>query len=85
MRRRLKKLSFGTGLLGIIVIVLFFSSVIWVIGLGKLSIIGFEGSGAIFCNLFHKGHKLSGLVPLENKNVVSLGSYGSRICCDDCK
>ena len=53
--------------------------------LAKLSIVGFEGSGAIFVNLFHNGDRLSGLVPSENKKLVSLGSYGSRICCDSCK
>ena len=60
---------FGTGLLGVIAIVLFFSSVIWVIGLAKLSIVGFEGSGAIFRSLFLKGDKLSGWFPSENKNL----------------
>ena len=64
---------------------LFFSLIIWVISLAKLSIVGFEGSGAIFVNLFRNGDRLSGLVPSENKKLVSLGSYGSRICCGGCK
>ena len=48
------------------------------IGLAKLSIVGFEGSRAIFLSLFLKGDKLSGLVQSENKKLVSLGFCGSR-------
>ena len=48
------------------------------IGLTKLSIVSLEGSGAIFLSLFLNGDKLSGLVPSENKKLVSLGSCGSR-------
>ena len=52
------------------------------IGLAKLSIVGLEGSVAIFLSLFLNGDKLSGLVPSENKKLVSLGSCGSRKCGD---
>ena len=55
---------------------LFFPSVICVIGLAKLSIIGFEGSGAILGSLFLNGDKL----PSENKKLVSRGLAGSRKC-----
>ena len=48
------------------------------IGLAKLSIVGLEGSGAIFLSLFLNGDKLSGLLPLENKKLSSVGSCGSR-------
>ena len=71
---------FGSDLLGVIAIVLFFSSVICVIGLAKLPIVGFEGSGAIFGRLFLNGGKLSGRFPSENKKLVSCGSVGSRKC-----
>ena len=73
---------FGTGLLGVITIVLFFSSVIIVIGLAKLSIVGFEGSGAILRSLFLKGYKLSRRFRSENEKLVSRGSVGSRKCGD---
>ena len=73
---------FGTGLLGVIAIVLFFSSVIIVIGLAKLSIVGFEGSGAILRSLFLKGYKLSRRFRSENEKLVSRGSVGSRKCGD---
>ena len=56
--------------------VLYFSSVICVIGLAKLSIVGFEGSGAILKSLFLNDNKL----PSENKKLVSLGLGGSRKC-----
>ena len=73
----------GTGLLRVIVIVLFFSSVIWVIDLAKLSIVGLEGSGAIFLSLFLNGDKLSGLVSSKNEKLDSHhGSCGSRKCGD---
>ena len=52
------------------------------IGLAKLSIVGSEGSGAIFRSLFLKGDKLSGWFPSENKKLVSGGSVGSRKCED---
>ena len=39
------------------------------IGLAKLSIVGLEGSGAIFLSLFLNGDKLSGLLPTENKKT----------------
>ena len=42
----------GIGLFCVIAIVVFFSSLICVIGLAKLSIVGFEGSGAILGSLF---------------------------------
>ena len=73
---------FGTGLLGVITIVLFFSSVIIVIGLAKLSIVGFEGSGATLRSLFLKGYKLSRRFRSENEKLVSRGSVGSRKCGD---
>ena len=73
---------FGTGLLGVIAIVLFFSSVIIVIGLAKLSVVGFEGSRAILRSLFLKGYKLSGRFRSENEKLVSRGSVGSRKCGD---
>ena len=44
------------------------------IGLTKLSIVGFEGSGAILGSLFLNGDKL----PSENKELVSRGLVGSR-------
>ena len=59
-----------------IAIVLFFSSAICVIGLAKLSIVGFEGSGSILGSLFLNGDKH----PSENKKLVSRGSDGSRKC-----
>ena len=46
------------------------------IGLAKLSIVGFEGSGAISGSLFLNGNKL----PSENKKLVSRGLVGSRKC-----
>ena len=52
------------------------------IGLAKLSIVGLEGSGAIFFSLLLNGDKLSGLVPSENKKLVFLGSCGSKKCND---
>ena len=58
-------------------LVLFFSSVICVIGLTKLSIVGFE---AMFGSLFLNGDKLSGRFASENKKLVSQGSVGSRKC-----
>ena len=67
---------FGTGLLGVIAIVLFFSSVVCVIGLAKLSVAGSEGSGAILGSLFLNGDKL----PSEKKKLVSRGLVGSRKC-----
>ena len=50
------------------------------IGLAKLSIAGFEGSGAIFGSLFLNGDKLSDRFPSENKKLVSRGSVGSGKC-----
>ena len=61
-----------TGFFGVIEIVLFDSSTILVIGLGKLSTLVLEGSGAIFGSLFRKGERL----PSGNKKLVSLGSGG---------
>ena len=55
---------------GVIELVLFFSSVILVVGLEKLSTLGLEGSGAIFGSLFLKGETL----PSVYTKVVSLGS-----------
>ena len=49
---------------------------ICVIGLAKLSIVGFEGSGTMFGSLFFIGDKL----PSENKKLVSRGLVGSRKC-----
>ena len=46
------------------------------IGLAKLSIVGFEGSGAILGSLFINGDKL----PSEKKKLVSRGLVGSRNC-----
>ena len=46
------------------------------IGLAKLSIVGFEGSGEIFGSLFHNSDKL----PSENKKLVSRGLVDSRKC-----
>ena len=60
-----------------IAIALFFSSVIWVIGLEKLSTLGLEGSGARFGSWFLNGDKL----PSGNKKLVSSGSWD---CCSDC-
>ena len=57
----------------VIEIVLFFSSVISLIGLEKLSTLDLEGSGVIFGSLFLKGDKL----PSGNKKLVSLGSGAS--------
>ena len=48
--------------------------------LAKLSIVGREGSGAIFGSLFLNGDKLSGGFPSENKKLVSRSSVGSRKC-----
>ena len=53
------------------------------IGFAKLSIVGLEGSGAIFLSLFLNGDKLSGLVPSENRRLNFRGSCGSRKCGDD--
>ena len=50
------------------------------IGLAKLSIVGFSGYGAMFGSLFLNGDKLSGQFPSENKKLVSRGSVGSRRC-----
>ena len=58
------------GFFGVIEIVLFFSSVILVVGLEKLSRLGLEGSGTIFGSLFLKGETL----PSGYKKLVSLGS-----------
>ena len=55
---------------GVIEIVLFFSSVILVTGLEKLSTLGLEGNGAIFGSLSLKGEML----PLGYKKLVPLGS-----------
>ena len=52
------------------------------IGLAKLSIVGFEGSGAILQSLFLKGYKLSRRFRSENEKLVSRGSVGSRKCGD---
>ena len=52
------------------------------IGLAKLSIVGFEGSGAILRSLFLKGYKLSHRFRSENEKLVSRGSVGSRKCGD---
>ena len=52
--------------------VLFFSSAICVIGRAKLSVVGFEGSGAILASLFFNGDKL----PSENRKFVSRGRVG---------
>ena len=57
----------GNGLWEIIAIALILSSVVWVIGFAKLSMVGFEGSRAILGNLFLNGDKL----PSENKKLVS--------------
>ena len=46
------------------------------IGLAKLSVVGFEGSGTMFGSLFLNGDKL----PSENKKLVLRGSVGSRKC-----
>ena len=46
------------------------------IGLTKLSIVVFEGSGAILKSLFLNGDKL----PTENKKLVSRGLVGLRKC-----
>ena len=46
------------------------------IGLAKLSIVGFEGSGAILGSLFLNGDKL----PSENRKLVSRGLVGSKKC-----
>ena len=53
--------------MGVIEIVLFFSFVISVIGLEKLSTSGLEGRGAIDGRRFLNGERLSG-----NKKLVSL-------------
>ena len=47
-----------------------------------MSIVGFEGGGAIIRSLFLKGDKLLGWFPSENKKLVSRGSVGSRKCED---
>ena len=49
---------------------------ICVIGLAKLSIVDFEGSGTMFRSLFLNGNKL----PSENKKLVSRELVGSRKC-----
>ena len=41
-----------------------------------MSIVGFEGSGAMLGSLFLNGDKL----PSENKKLVSRGLVGSRKC-----
>ena len=46
------------------------------IGLAKLSIVGFEGSGAILGSLFLNGDKL----PSENRKLVSRGLVSSKKC-----
>ena len=46
------------------------------IGLTKLSIVGFEGSGAILGSLFLNGDKL----PSENRKRVSRGLVNSKKC-----
>ena len=46
------------------------------IGLTKLSIVGFKGSGAILGSLFLNGDKL----PSENRKLVSRGLVGSIKC-----
>ena len=71
------------GFFGVIDIVLFFSSVISVIVLEKLSTLGLLGSGAIFGSLFLNGEKL----PSGDKKLVSLdwligGKLFARICFD---
>ena len=72
-----------TGFFGVIDIVLFFSSVISVIGLAKLSTLSLLGSGAIFGSLFLKGEEL----PSGDKKLVSLdwliaGKFFARISFD---
>ena len=57
-----------TGFFDVIEIVLFFSSVISVIGLEKLSMLGLEGSGAIVESLFLNCET----VPSGDKKLVSL-------------
>ena len=57
-----------TTFFGVIEIVLFFSSVISVIGLEKLSTLGLEGSGAIVESLFLNCET----VPSGDKKIVSL-------------
>ena len=57
-----------TAFFGVIEIVLFFSSVISVIGLEKLSTLGLEGSGAIVESLFLNCETL----PSGDKKLVSL-------------
>ena len=61
---------FKNCIFGVIEIALFFSSVVLVIGLEKLSTLGLEGSGAIFRSLFLKDETL----PSGYKKLVSLGS-----------
>ena len=63
--------------------VLFFSSVISVNGLEKLSTLGLDGSGAIFGSLFLNGETL----PSGDKKLVSLdgltdGRFFDKICFD---
>ena len=55
---------------------LFFSSVTCEIDLTKLSIVGFEGNGAILGSLFLNGDKL----PSKNKNLSWRELVGSRKC-----
>ena len=64
-----------TGFFDVIETVLFFSSVISVIGLEKLSTFGKDGSGAIFGSLFLNGETL----PSGVKKLVSLdGRIGGK-------
>ena len=63
---------------GVIAIALFFSSVVYVIGLSKLTIVGF---GTILGSLFLNGDK----IPSESRNpkvvaLVSRGLVGSKKC-----
>ena len=62
----------GVGFLGVISIVLLFSSIICVNGLAKLSIVCLEEWGAIFGNLFHNSDN----DPSRNKKLVSRGVSG---------
>ena len=70
-----------TGFFGVMDIVLFFPSVISVIGLEKLLTLGLLGSGAILGSLFLNGEE----VPWGDKKLVSLdwligSKFFARIC-----
>ena len=72
-----------TGFFGVIEIVLFFSSVVSVIGLEKLSTLGLDGRGATVGSLFLSGETL----PSGDKKLVSLdgvigGTFFSKTSLD---